>query len=84
MIEAQCDPGTQQTVSQAEASEQRPDPIDWDAFLNHTVSAQPEQHLFDNTNDTFTGGDGGMASWTDLFLGDANIDWIGFGDSMEL
>lgn len=72
-------------TSQHVALEPWPDAVDWDSFLSHTTTATVGAHAQSGDQHTFPGGDGGdggMAEWTDLFLGDASIDWIGFGDSM--
>jgi len=58
----------------------------WNSFLNHTTNASlPEQ----SAETHGVGGDfvsseytGGVAPWTDMFLGDANIDWIGLSDML--
>ncbi|KAM0717150.1 hypothetical protein Q7P37_007002 [Cladosporium fusiforme] len=72
-------------TSQHVALEPWPDAVDWDSFLSHTTTATVGAHAQFGDQHTFPGGDvgdGGMAEWTDLFLGDASIDWIGFGASM--
>lgn len=64
------------------------DDFDWDSFLNHTTTASyPHQ-----TGDQYLGGgdylssstDGDSRMWTDMFLGDASIDWIGLGDTLSI
>jgi hypothetical protein len=60
--------------------------FDWDSFLNHTTT----------TSFPFQAGELGSGGelmpfgpvedatlWTDMFLGDANIDWIGLGDTLS-
>lgn len=60
--------------------------FDWDSFLNHTTTTSfPHQEAGNDYG-------GGLPSlsgaedttlWTDMFLGDANIDWIGLGDTLS-
>jgi hypothetical protein len=55
--------------------------FDWDSFLNHTMPQQAEEHGLGSEPNSFgVGGD--TTLWTDMFLGDTNIDWIGLGDTL--
>jgi hypothetical protein len=53
--------------------------FDWDSFLNHTMtSSLPYQA--DGPNSSVVAEE--TTLWTDMFLGDPNIDWIGLGDTL--
>jgi hypothetical protein len=60
--------------------------FDWDSFLNHTTTTSfPFQ-----AGEQDSGGEliplsavEDATLWTDMFLGDANIDWIGLGDTLS-
>jgi hypothetical protein len=61
--------------------------FDWDSFLNHTMTTS----LPDQTEGQGSGGEptassivGDTTQWTDMFLGDPSIDWIGLGDTLFL
>lgn len=64
------------------------DDFDWDSFLNHTMTTSYPQQI----GEQYAGGgdylsssiDGDSQMWTDMFLGDANIDWIGLGDTLSI
>ena len=59
--------------------------FDWDSFLNHTVtSSLPHQAEGQGSGDEPTAFNiaGDTTQWTDMFLDDPNIDWIGLGDTL--
>jgi hypothetical protein len=60
--------------------------FDWDSFLNHTTTtslpSQTGEHDFGGELMPF-GPVEDAKLWTDMFLGDANIDWIGLGDTLS-
>lgn len=59
--------------------------IDWESFLNHTMaSSLPQQAEGQGSGcePTAFGIVGDTSQWTDMFLGDPNIDWIGLGDTL--
>jgi hypothetical protein len=59
--------------------------FDLESFLNHTTtSALPDQAQWQGygSEPTPFGDVGDATLWTDMFLGDTNIDWIGLGDSL--
>lgn len=59
--------------------------FDWDSFLNHTVSSslpQPPEGQISGSEPMSLGDLGDTTLWTDMFLGDTNIDWIGLGDTL--
>jgi len=60
--------------------------FDWDSFLNHTTTTSFPYQVGSNDSS----GDPMVPDavedttlWTDMFLGDANIDWIGLGDTLS-
>lgn len=59
--------------------------FDWDSFLNHTMtSSLPHQAEgqgpgYEPTASSIVGD---TTQWTDMFLGDPSIDWIGLGDTL--
>jgi hypothetical protein len=60
--------------------------LDWDSFLNHTTTTsfpfQAGEH--DSGGELMPFGAVEDATlWTDMFLGDASIDWIGLGDTLS-
>ncbi len=59
--------------------------FDWDSFLNHTMtSSLPHQAegQGDGYEPTASSIVGDTTQWTDMFLGDPSIDWIGLGDTL--
>lgn len=59
--------------------------FDLESFLNHTTtSTLPNQAQAQGygSEPTPFGDVGDTTLWTDMFLGDTNIDWIGLGDSL--
>jgi hypothetical protein len=63
------------------------DDFDWDSFLNHTTTAsfpyQTEANVFGDESMPLAS-EADTMLWTDMFLGDTNIDWIGLGDSLSI
>ena len=59
--------------------------FDWDSFLSHTMTSslphQNEEHLL-GSEPPAPSIVGDTAQWTDVFLGDPSIDWIGLGDTL--
>ena len=56
--------------------------FDWDSFLNHTAPYQAEQQHGLGSEPNSSGVVGDTTLWTDMFLGDTNIDWIGLSDTL--
>ena len=59
--------------------------FDWDSFMNYTTtSSLPRQAGQQGSSGEPTpfGVDGDTTLWTDMFLGDTNIDWIGLGNNL--
>lgn len=63
--------------------------VAWNSFLDHTTSSSlADQYQFDfGGNDgggdyTPPGGTGNTVPWADMFVGDANIDWLGLSDNL--
>lgn len=58
--------------------------FDWDTFLNHTTTSSLSQSEGQGTGGEpiHFGTSEDTTLWTDMFLGDANIDWIGLGDTL--
>jgi hypothetical protein len=56
----------------------------WDTFLNYTTNPSlPDQvEAAPDDGGVYMSSDynGGVPPWTDMFLGDSNIDWIGLSD----
>lgn len=62
------------------------DDFNWDSFLNHTVNASLPQAGGQRQSGDFlpTDASDSATAWTDMFVGDANIDWIGLGDTLSI
>jgi len=62
--------------------------FDWDSFLNHTMTSSSLPHQAERQDSGSEpppfGSVGDTTLWTDMFLGDTNIDWIGLGDSLSV
>jgi len=61
--------------------------VAWNSFLDHTTGSS----LSDQVESIGCGDGGGYVAqrdmgsdfpWTDMFLGDANIDWLGLSDDL--
>lgn len=59
--------------------------FDWDTFLNHTMTSslphQDDEHG-SGIEPNCSGVVEDTALWTEMFLGDPDIDWIGLGDTL--
>lgn len=59
--------------------------FDWDSFLEHTMtSSLPHQAEGQGPGYGPTASSivGDTTQWTDMFLGDPSIDWIGLSDTL--
>jgi hypothetical protein len=52
--------------------------------MTSSVSHQPEGQDSGDELARFDIVGGDTALWTDMFLGDTNIDWIGLGDTLSM
>lgn len=59
--------------------------FDLESFLNYTTTSalpsQAQEQSYGSEQTPF-GDVGDTTLWTDMFLGDTNIDWIGLGDTL--
>ena len=59
--------------------------FDWDSFLNHTMTASLSHQAGENGLGPQPNSSGiveDATQWTDMFLDDPSIDWIGLGDTL--
>ena len=60
--------------------------VAWNSFLDHTTNPSPVYQFdwegIDGGDSMPPGGTGNAVQWADMFLGEANIDWLALSDNL--